>query len=130
MATKSDGYQLSPGQEIAIAALVRGTSVTIAAEEAGVARQTVSGWRNSDPAFIAAVNCARREVWEQEQDRVRSIRTRALEVIAAELDGDDAFGMALDVLKVLARMDVRPTGSTTPERVAQDQAFERLTMLV
>ena len=56
MATKADTATISPAQEMAIAALIRGATVTDAATEAGVSRQTVSEWRNHDPEFIAALN--------------------------------------------------------------------------
>ncbi len=76
------------------------------------------------------MNRERRHVWEQEQDRVRAIRTKALEVIAGALEGGESYDQAMEVLNVLSRLNAQPTGPTTPERVAEEQAFERLTTLV
>lgn len=126
MTTKPDTLDLSAAQERALAALLRGTTVTVAADEAGVTRQTVSGWRNGDPDFIAAYNRGRLELWEAEQARLSAIRTKALDVVDAALDGEDATSLALDVLKLLARLSVEPRGSTLPERVASDLALESM----
>jgi len=130
MTTIHDSDDLTTAQEIAIATLIRGATVSAAAEEAGVARQTVSTWKNTNPAFIAALNRERRHVWEHEQDRVRAVRTKALEVIAGALNGNESFDRAMEVLKVLSRLNAQPTGPTTPERVAEEQAFLRLTTLI
>jgi len=130
MTTIHDSNDLTTAQEIALGAIIRGATVSAAAEEAGVARQTVSTWKNVNTTFIAALNRERRDVWEQEQDRVRAIRTRALEVIAGALEGDESYAHAIEVLKVLSRIDARPTGPTTPGRIAEEQALERLTMLL
>ena len=73
MATKADKATLSQTQEIAIAALIRGATVTEAATEAGVSRQTVSEWKHHDPEFIAALNRSRYEVWHQVEDRLRTL---------------------------------------------------------
>ncbi|MDQ3523828.1 MAG: hypothetical protein M3451_02105 [Chloroflexota bacterium] len=116
--TNHDSDCLTMAQEVAISALIRGATVSAAAAEASVVRQTVSTWKNTNPAFIAALNRERRHVWEQEQDRVRAIRTKALEVIALALEGDGSYDRAIEVLKALSRLNDRPTGPTTPERVA------------
>ena len=51
-------------QERAIAALLKGESVTAAAGRVGVSRQTVHRSLAEDPDFIAAYNQARREIAE------------------------------------------------------------------
>lgn len=126
MTTKPDTSGLTRAQETALGALIRGTSITDAAQESGVARQTVSHWKNNDPEFIAALNRGRRDAWEQEQDRLRAVRAKALDVIAAELDNNGSFGRAMEVLKALSRMSLKPEGKTSAEQVASDQAMDRL----
>jgi hypothetical protein len=44
--------RISPAQAAAIAALATGSTVTEAAQQAGVARETVSRWVHRDPDFI------------------------------------------------------------------------------
>ena len=53
---------VSPAQSLAVAALVNGSTVTQAAEKAGVARETVSRWVHRDPAFIAELQNTRAEI--------------------------------------------------------------------
>ena len=53
---------VSPAQLLAVAALVNGSTVTQAAEKAGVARETVSRWVHRDPAFIAELQNTRAEI--------------------------------------------------------------------
>ena len=127
MATKVDTATISQTQEMAIAALIRGATVTEAATEAGVSRQTVSEWKNHDPEFIAALNRGRRDVWDQVEDRVRALHIKALEVITQELDGPDGGDVAIDVMKVLTRMNVAPMGATTAREIASAQLLRDLT---
>src|SRR5271165_2713675 len=53
---------ISPAQSLAVAALVNGSSITQAAEKAGVTRETVSRWVHRNPAFIAELQNARAEI--------------------------------------------------------------------
>jgi hypothetical protein len=63
--------KISPTQELAIAALVTGSTVTEAAEQAAVSRETVSRWVHRDPDFIAELQNTRaedeEEVYDQEE---------------------------------------------------------------
>jgi len=45
---------LSPQQRLAVEALIAGSTLTEAADAAGVTRQTVRRWRSEIPAFQAA----------------------------------------------------------------------------
>ncbi len=56
---------ISSSQMLAINALVSGSSVTRAAEAAGVARETVSRWVHRDPVFIAELQNTRAELAAQ-----------------------------------------------------------------
>src|SRR5688500_13203893 len=53
--------ELSVAQLNAVDLLVTGTGDREVAEAVGVTRQTVCGWRNHDPAFVAALNARRLE---------------------------------------------------------------------
>ncbi len=123
MTTKHDGVTISHAQEVAIAALIRGASVTVAAAEAGVARQTVSGWKNHNPEFIATLNRCRRDVWDQVEDRIRALHIKVIDVITLELDGSAAGNVAIEVMKVLGRMNSAPTGATTARESANEHTL-------
>lgn len=77
--------QLEPEQELALDALIAGATDARAADAAGVTRQTVNGWRNHNPAFIAALNDRRQAIWQGHADRVRGLVGMALDVLAEDL---------------------------------------------
>ncbi len=81
-----------------LTALLMGTSVTAAASDAGIARQTVHRWLANDPEFIAAYNRGRHELANSHATRILAMCGGALDV----LDGAIAAGdvkVALAVLK-------------------------------
>ena len=57
-------YELEADQAAALDLLLSGQTVTAAAAAVGVARETVSRWRNTDPAFQAAYNAALQSAYE------------------------------------------------------------------
>ena len=87
----ADPCTLTPSQEIAAARLITGASDAEAAEAAGVARQTVHGWRHKHPAFIAHMNSTRQALRDAHTDRIRSLTGHALDVLADDLS--DTCGM-------------------------------------
>jgi len=56
---------ISAAQSLAVEALASGSTVTEAAEKAGVARETVSRWVHRDPEFIAELQNRRAEMAAQ-----------------------------------------------------------------
>ena len=66
--------EISPAQSLAVAALANGSTITEAAERAGVARETVSRWANDDPDFIAELQNTRAEMAAQLRWRARDAR--------------------------------------------------------
>jgi hypothetical protein len=95
---------LSVEQQNAVDLLVTGQSDAEVAAAVGVTRQTVNVWRNHHPAFQAALNARRREVWETSVDRLRDLLPRALDCLSEELDGRNGWRVALRLLE-LAGMD-------------------------
>ena len=85
-----DALCLSGPQEAAIASLLVGSNVTEAAEAAGVARATVSGWLNHDPGFAAELANRRAELWEANRDQLRSVVDAAVKALRVLLADDDA----------------------------------------
>lgn len=80
---------LSTQQELALLALVSGATQGEAAERAGVARETVCRWLQDDSEFVAALNRARKDIWDASIDRLRLLALKSTEVLAKLLDSDD-----------------------------------------
>src|ERR687893_747972 len=76
---------LSVAKANAIDLLVCGATDQEAAEAVGVTRQTVNGWRNHDPEFIAALNTRRLDVWGGAADKLRALLPTALDTLRAAL---------------------------------------------
>lgn len=107
-------YELTPDQAAALDLLLAGQTITAAAAAVGVARETVSRWRNSDPTFKAAYNAAMQSVYDAGQARLLDVRTKALDRLAELVDAKDP-AIALKAAAALLRVDVeRPKGSPNP----------------
>jgi hypothetical protein len=99
--TEGDGTrQVSPRQERAIELLLAGSTITRAAHEVGVSRQTVSLWVNHDPFFSAELNVRRQDLWRSGQDRLRSLLPDALAAVAGGLVGDQGWRVGLKLLEM------------------------------
>ena len=104
--TDQTARPLSKSQLSALQALLTGSTVTLAASAAGVARTTVHRWLRDDWAFQAELNRERREI----RDAIRSQLLRAAEsavrsVSRAVDEGD--IRVAMDVLKGLGLLGAR-----------------------
>jgi hypothetical protein len=99
-----DEGDLSPGQERTVEALVAGSTITAAAEAAGVTRQTIHRWLRESFAFQACLNAARRDLREEVENRLEALATEAIEVVAQAIrEGDARVGLA--VLRGLGLLD-------------------------
>jgi hypothetical protein len=102
--------------------LVSGKTLTDTAAALGVGRPAVSDWVNHHPAFIAALNSRRQELWDGMVDTLRGLLPKAVEVLQKELEGATPLPAALQVLKSCGLAAVgRPTGPTTVEEAEQAQ---------
>ena len=111
---------LTPQQEAAVDLLAVGNTVTQVADAVGVARQTVSEWRNRNAAFQAAVNSRRLELWTGLRDRLRALLPKAVDVLERSLDedGKSARDAAVQILKACGFYSLPPpTGFTTAEDI-------------
>jgi hypothetical protein len=126
-------WHLSVQQRTAADLLAVGNTVTAVAELVGVARQTVSEWHNQDPAFEAAVNRRRQELWENLSDRLRALLPNALDVLEQALKNGNVKA-AVEVLKAAGMHGLqKPAGLVDPrdvesaakekERARQDRAL-------
>jgi AcrR family transcriptional regulator len=77
--------KLSPVQAQIIVALAQGRTITAAAAEAGIHRNTIHNWFR-DPEFKAAVNEAQQDYVETLNDGLRGLAARALETLRELLD--------------------------------------------
>jgi len=115
---------LTAPQESVLAALLMGTSVTAAAGDAGIARQTVHRWLTADAVFIAAYNRGRHELASSHATRILAMCGAALDVLDGAIAAGDAK-VALAVLKgagVFAGEAVRIEGSDDADEVRNEHA--------
>ena len=116
-------YELTADQAAALDLLLAGQTVTAAAAAVGVARETVSRWRNTDPAFQAAYNAAMQSVYEAGQARLLEARGKAVERLAALVDSPNT-NYALKAAALLLRVPVLPpAGDVDPAAIEADQAL-------
>lgn len=119
-------YILTSRQSAAVDLVAVGQTDQEVADAVGVSRQTVNVWRNQHPAFTVAVEDRRREVWSAAADRLRSLLPKAVDRLAADLDGPDGARVALALVKlaVVAHTDhgLRPTGPIDAGAVIDDRA--------
>ena len=107
-------YELTPDQAAALDLLLSGQTITAAAAAVGVARETVSRWRNDDPTFQAAFNAAIQSAYEANQKKLIDARGKALDLLAAMVDSEDP-AIAFKAAAALLRVDVpQPKGRTNP----------------
>lgn len=87
--TKLDDKELSPTQIQAVSLLAIGESITTVAEKLKVSRQTVSTWLNQDANFQLQLRIKQGEVWEKDIKRIRSLTSKAIDVLSEALENDD-----------------------------------------
>ena len=116
-------YDLTPDQAAALELLLSGQTITAAAAAVGVARETVSRWRNSDPAFLGAYNAALQSAHDAMSKKLLDARARAIDTLADLLEEDD-HGLALKAAAALLRVEVdRPKGYTNPVAIERNQIY-------
>lgn len=117
----ADSYQLDAKQAKALDLLLMGKTVTEAAREIGVSRETVSRWRHKDPAFQAAYNAAMKSSWEACQAKLMKARLRAFDKLLEMIDSKDEE-MAYKVCLMLIRLNINePTGRVDPKWIDNTQ---------
>lgn len=117
-------YELTPDQAAALDLLLAGKTVTETAAAVGVARETVSRWRNNDPAFMAAYHAAMQSAYDAGQARLLEARTKALDRLAALVDSDDP-AIGLKAAAALLRVNVeRPKGNIDPADIEKWQLLK------
>jgi Helix-turn-helix domain len=110
---------LSAVQIQVVTALAQGHSVTAAARQAGVHRDTIYHWLANQPEFETAVENARSEYAAVLSDGMRDLATRALETLHDLLDNPTTpAGVRLrTALAILQRPHLPEQGWRLPERI-------------
>jgi hypothetical protein len=114
---------LTLAQQSAIDLLATGKTDTETAELLNLSRTCVSKWRCYDPAFQAALNARRAEVWSCGIDRLRSLIPKALDALAAELENQNSpnrLKAACELLRLAQIPDgALKAGPTEPEEIVR-----------
>jgi len=128
----NDDTKLTEQQEQAIWLILLGRTDEQVGKAVGVARQTISKWKNQNPDFKAFLNKKRIENWEQHQDKIRYLIGEAVQVLEENLanieDHKIAQDAAIFVLKGTGCLysdkafeAYRPTGPTTAKGGLQEE---------
>lgn len=108
---------LSVEQQNAIDLLVTGKTDLETAEAVDVHRTSVTRWRLYDPAFQAAFNARRLEVWGASADKLRSLVPKALDALTTAMEGGNVLA-AVTIIKAAALDKLPPSsGPTDPDQM-------------
>lgn len=124
--------KLTEQQEQAIGLILLGRTDEHVGKAVGVARQTISKWKNHNPDFKALLNKQRIENWENHQDKIRYLIGEAVQVLEENLANIDDHKIAQDaaifVLKGSGCLYSEsafeaycPTGPTSRDEVLQEE---------
>jgi hypothetical protein len=112
---------ISPAQSAALRFLVSGGSVTNAALQAGVARETVSRWLHHDPVFIAEMHNARAELASQTRCALEALGMQAVAVLVSAVQNEFVkpwrLKAACAVLKMIGADRAETMQRTTAEEI-------------
>jgi hypothetical protein len=126
-ATESNTFSsVTPAQEIALARLAAGATVSAAAEAAGVNRCTIHRWMNRDADFFAELNRARWEHREELRGAAQNLAARALCTLSDALAGkpipEARVRCAVAALKITHATATDAVGPTDAESVRAEWA--------
>ena len=102
-------------QAAVIRAVIGGATQKAAAVAIGVSEYTVSRWANSDPAYIAALNLARFDAWQEQRAELSKLLSKARQALEYVLEGSDHGAMVRAAALILEQFATPPTGPVTVE---------------
>ena len=116
--------KLTPGQRLAVAAIVSGENFAAAARAAKVSRRTLYAWRQ-EPDFRQAVESRSREAMSVAMLRVRNLMLRATRVMGEAMleGGRDGSLSAFRVLNSARLWRVATDGAETSSESPEDAAL-------
>ena len=119
-ATESDDSTVLSRQQIeAVELLLRGVTVTAAADEIGVSRSTVHRWMSDNSTFIATLNAGKKDLRDSCEARLFSLADSAIDSLSTAMEEGDGR-LALALLKELGLVQQPRIGATSPEEVEED----------
>src|SRR3954447_18561739 len=110
----------SPAQALALQALVSGGSITKAATEAGVARETVSRWVHHDPVFLAQLHNVRAELAIQTRCALEALGIQAVGVLVDAVQNQFVKPWRLKAACAVLKMVGADRADTMPATTAQE----------
>ena len=116
---------LNPAQTKALAVMLAGGTVTLAAKRAGVARETVHRWLR-EPLFLAELNGGKAEMMAKVRADLRVTAVEAAKFLREAMTSDYSnktlkLKISLAVLKMVGADEPEPIGPTDPDEIALDQ---------
>ncbi|MCM3670278.1 hypothetical protein M3181_14945 [Mesobacillus maritimus] len=133
MAKATKGYKREHGLTVeqynAIDLLITGENDQETADIIGVNRVTVTKWRNYDLHFKAELNKRRKEVWGSSIDRMRSLIPKAIERLEKEIDMENGWKVALEIIKIsgIENQHIQGIGHDEVEKIIEEEAEKRST---
>ena len=106
---------VTDAQAAVIRAIIGGSTQKAAAQAVGVSEYTVSRWANSDAHFIAALNVARLDAWQEQRAELSKLLSKARQALEYVLEGHDDGAMVRAAALVLSEFSQPPTGPVTVE---------------
>jgi transcriptional regulator with XRE-family HTH domain len=120
--------ELSVEQLNAIELLITGASDQAVADQVGVSRQTITDWRNNNDEFAAQLERKRQALWVSHEDDLRSLITKAVEILRDAMQSKDErvrIGAAVHVLRAvgLYSSSLKPMGDTSATMIALSKSL-------
>ena len=106
---------VSDAQAAVIRAIIGGSTQKAAAQTVGVSEYTVSRWANSDAHYIAALNVARLDAWQEQRAELSKLLSKARQALEYVLESDDKPAAVRAAALVLSEFSQPPTGPVTVE---------------
>lgn len=95
--------EITPRQAIVIGLLATGSTITMAAEQGGIARKTLYNWLEAD-AFQAALAARRRELADRMADRVAELGHASIGTLIGYLASEATSGYEPGQVKLAERL--------------------------
>jgi hypothetical protein len=128
---RSHNAGLTLDQQSAVDLLASGKTDTETAELLKLNRVSVTRWRLYDPAFQAALNVRRADIWGAAAERLRALLPKAIDALAdalSDADNLDRVNVALAVLKLIGPLAAPPIGPTDPDEIVRQRVNARFEM--
>src|SRR5699024_9163706 len=111
----------------AIDLLVTGKSDQETADIVGVNRVTITKWRNYDFHFQAELNKRRKEIFGSSIDKMRSLIPRAMERLEQEINEENGWKVALEIIKIVGIGDreFQRIGHDDAEKIIREEAEKK-----